>query len=639
MGRSASASLRFELLTTYDLLESADSDAAAPEPPQNWLLLDTTTYVLLPASRALSVRELREQLSGFAERHVPADQLAFAGLRFDLVPVTQLLTRAGNAGVFASRTGLTVTSAFLLLGGLVLVVACINYANLAAARAADRGRDIGVRKLVGAKARHVTASCLMEAGMLTVAALPIAFAIVALAVPVIGATLGMDLRVTALFDRPAALLRCVALLLAVTLTAAVYPAFVLARLPPVSTLSCGRARARAGGFWAVLLAAQFAAASFLSIAAVVTYQQNAALREIALARGKSPVVVIENPYAATRLLPDTLENELLGLPYVAATSSMASAPWAGLNVLPLSRSEADEATPRSALWEIVGYDFFETFGIRIVAGRVFDRNRGEDALRFFYAADQPNSIVINRSLVDELGFGSPELALEQVIYVPRRLLAGFGSSAAQPLRIIGIVEDKPLDLVGVGPRSSVYSFAEPLPYQAVRIAREDIAAALAQIDSVWRKLLPNVALHRRLADDIFAERYRNFERIQRSFSVIAGVALIIAASGLFAMAAVLTQRRSHEIAVRKVLGASRMRITAMLLGAFVKPVLTGAVIAWPAAYLAARAYLGAFVEPIELTPMPFLLCLVGTLTVVVATVCGQASRAAAARPETALRDL
>ena len=110
------------------------------------------------------------------------------------------------------------------------------------------------------------------------------------------------------------------------------------------------------------------------------------------------------------------------------------------------------------------------------------------------------------------------------------------------------------------------------------------------------------------------------------------MALIIAASGLFAMAAVLTQRRSHEIAVRKVLGASRMRITAMLLAAFVKPVLTGALIAWPAAYLAARAYLGAFVEPVALTPVPFLLCLVGTLTVVVATVCGQASRAAAARP-------
>jgi putative ABC transport system permease protein len=491
--------------------------------------------------------------------------------------------------------------------------------------------------VLGSKPRQIAGSYLLEAAVLTGAGLVVALGLVSLAAPAVGAAIGIDLRGSRFDGGFKAAAFYGALLLGVSVAAGAYPAFLLARLPPVSMLRSATARGSPSRLWSLLLAAQFAVASFLSIAAVVTFQQNAALRAAAR-EGDDRVVVIENLYTATKLHPDTLAKELLRLPQVVGVTSMSSAPWSGLNVLPLGTSSGEAATPRSALWRTVGYDYFAVFDIALVAGRVFDPARGEDALPFFYDGGQPNSIVISRSLVDELNFGSPELALEHVVYVPKRLLAGFGAAAAQPLRIIGVVEDKPLTLVGVGPRSSVYSFAEPLPYQAVRITPDDVAGTLARIDALWSGLVPNVAIHRRLTDEIFAERYRNLERIHRSFSALAAFALLIAAVGLFAMAAVLTARRRYEIAVRKAFGAGTGRIALLLLGAFAKPVVAGTAMAWPAAYLAARAYLEAFVAPIALTPAPFALCLAATLLIVVATIGAQTLRAASASPDAALHD-
>lgn len=112
-----------------------------------------------------------------------------------------------------------------------------------------------------------------------------------------------------------------------------------------------------------------------------------------------------------------------------------------------------------------------------------------------------------------------------------------------------------------------------MPYQAVRITPGDVAGTLARIDELWGRLVPNVAISRRLSDEIFAERYRNFERIQRFYAALAAMAVLIAAVGLFAMAAVLTARRRYEIAVRRAFGAGTWRIALMLLVAFSRPVI------------------------------------------------------------------
>jgi putative ABC transport system permease protein len=519
----------------------------------------------------------------------------------------------------------------LLLGVVVLVVACINYANLATARAVDHVRDVGIRKFLGARPRHIAAQYLLDAGLVTGAGALVALVLIALLVPVFAATSGIDLRI-ALLDGAQSLEFFILLLVIVTLAAGAYPALVLSRLRPVWALHAGNTSLGSRLFSTALVGVQFAIASLLSIAAVLTYLQNQELRRTGLQATQDPHVIIENFYTATHLNPDTLRAELLRFPQVLSVSSMAKPPWTGVNVLPLSRSPDESLSQRSAVWYTVGHDFFSTAGMRLLAGRSFLPEHGDDALPFLQDPQRPNSIVIDRALMEELGFRSPEEAVGELIYVPTGLMAGFGGNAAQPLRIVGVVENKPLTIAGIGPRGAVYSFADPLPFLIVRIERADVTGALEGIDATWRRLVPNVALRRRFADDIFNESYASFARINRTFSALALFAVLICAIGLFAMATQVTSRRRREIAIRKTLGASTRQIVLLLLRSFAVPIIVANIVAWPVAYNAARAYLGAFVAPIALTPTPFVLCLLSTLLIVAVAVGGQTLRAARLRP-------
>jgi putative ABC transport system permease protein len=418
----------------------------------------------------------------------------------------------------------------------------------------------------------------------------------------------------------------------VSVLGGLYPALVLARQRSVAPSRGARER-RASN---VLVAAQFTASSFLLLAAMVTYLQNAAMQR-SLRAAPHPLVIIENFYTATRLHPDTLRRELAALAHSSGVTDMARPPWTGVNVLPLGTSPADAAVQRSAIWHTVGRDFFATFGIRLLAGRVFDGAHGDDALTFLGDSRRPNNIVIDRTLAQELGFPSAEAAVGGIVYVPRELMAGFGGSGAQPLRVIGVVADRPLTLAGGGARGSVYSFADPLPFQVVRIARTHVAEALAEIDALWKRLAPSVALRRRFEDEIFAEKYAGHEQVNRALAALALFAFAISAIGLFSMAKVAARRRLREIAVRKVLGATTTAVTMLMLASFARPIIVANVVAWPAGYFAARAYLAGFVAPVPLTVFPFVLCLAMTVLVVGATVFSQTLRVARIKPCAALR--
>ena len=631
MGRSATASLRFDLLASYDLSEGAAA-ADSGVPAENWLILDTVTYVLLPADGSLSASGIAVQLDAFAARHAPPGQLAFGRLELGLVPVAEFLVRAGSSRVFLSRAGFTVTSALSLLGALVLAVACANYANLATARALGRAREVGIRKAMGATPLQIAGQYILEAGLFTCAGFVAALAIVVVMIPILQAAIGIDIRIALLDGASVSFLA--GLLPTVSIVSGLYPALVLARQRAVASLHnrCERARR----FSDVLVGAQFTAASFLLVAAIVTQLQNAAL-EKDLQATPDPLVIIENFYTATRLHPDTLRRELLALPHLSSVTAMARPPWTSVNVLPLSTAPHDAAIERSAIWHTVGDEFFSTFGIERLAGRLFDRARGDDALPFLQDPGHANSIVIDRALMQELGFASAQAAVDQIVYVPRDLVAGFGGSTAQPLRVIGVVEDRPMTLAGAGARGSVYSFAEPLPFQVARIARNHVAEALAEIDALWNRLVPNVALRRRFADEIFEERYAGYRRVNRALTALALFACSISAIGLLSMARLAARRRLREVAVRKILGATTTQVGMLILASFALPIIVANMVAWPAAYVAARAYLGAFINPIPLTAFPFLLCLFMTLLLVGCTVLAQSARAAGSHPCVVLR--
>jgi hypothetical protein len=246
---------------------------------------------MLREDSKLSLAELNARLRDFGLRRVPAEQQQMASVEVGAVPVNGLMVTQLNAQLLGGARGwLSITTLLFALGALVLVVACVNYANLSTARAARRAREIGLRKVIGASRGQVVVQYLFEAGLLTATALAVAVVAVQLIAPVVANALGIDMRSVV----PALGSGCSSRCSGVTLLGGAYPALVLSRVRPIEALRLGRMRIGPRFASTLLVGAQFAAASFLLIAVIVMYSQNAELRRTGLGTTADPYVVINN---------------------------------------------------------------------------------------------------------------------------------------------------------------------------------------------------------------------------------------------------------------------------------------------------------------------------------------------------------
>jgi putative ABC transport system permease protein len=437
----------------------------------------------------------------------------------------------------------------------------------------------------------------------------------------------------------------------------------------VTAIAVGQARLGSPLFSTLLVGTQFGFASFLLIALTVISMQNAEMRRTALASMQDPLVLVANPARQTKVAATTLRERLGNLPQVRGVTEIQMPPWEGLMMTPIASSPDPTSPQRPVTTRQVGYDFFDVFNVTLVAGRVFDREHAEDTPQAFgpgagpadrrgpapatggptAAADSPESsepppptnIVVDRSFVAAYGLGTPEEAVDKLIYrpLPPNLPPGASAAPRPPLRIIGVVEDRSFSFFKTPANSTgaMYGLQANLELTVARVAAADLADGLRGIDDAWRELAPNVAVSRRFLDEVFEGAYAQYLRLNRLFAVLAVMAFGICVAGLFGMAIYVAGRRRREIGVRKTLGASTSRMVALLLVGFSRPVVIANVIAWPAGWFAARAYLNQFSPAIALTPGPFLLSVAITLAIACLAVLGQTVRAARTTPAEVLR--
>jgi putative ABC transport system permease protein len=688
MGRSAQAPLPFDLLASRDVLDAIRANGfgggftggfAAGPPGAEWFRISSIVYLYLPAGGGLSAAALAAQLKDFADRHIPKEMLRNQDYSFGLVPVGKLLT--GTQDFF--DTGLSFSAVLLVLGGLVLGVACVNYANLATARAARRVRETGVRKALGASPTQVAVQSLFEAGAMTLAALLVALVAFALAQPLVMQLLGAAIG-PSFFSSLEVWPALLGLVVAVTLAAGAYPAFVLSRVRPVTAIATAQARLGSPLFSTLLVGSQFGVASFLLIAVTVISMQNADMRRTALSALEDPLVVIENPASMTKVAATTLRERLAAVPQVRGVTELMATPWESLMMTGVRESPDPTKPQRTTTMRPVGFDFFAVFDVPLIAGRVFDRDHAEDAPRPLgpprgpqvggpaaagaagppsapgasasapgspatppsaaSSAAQapaepppPQNIVVERDFVAALGLGTPEEAIDKLVYQ-----AGPPAPAPQPppMRIIGVVENRVFSFFKMPSNTggAIYMMRADLGYTVARVRAVDLDRGLLGIDATWKQLAPSVAISRRFLDEIFERSYLQYVRINQLFGALAVMAFAICVAGLFGMATFVAGRRRREIGVRKTLGGSTTRMIALLLGSFSRPVVIANLVAWPAGYFAARAYLNQFSQSIELTPWPFVLSIAITLAIACLAVVGQTWRAARTTPAEVLRN-
>ena len=509
-----------------------------------------------------------------------------------------------------------------------------------------------MRKVLGAKRAQITSQHLLEVGLVVVAAHAIALLMLQAALPVVNEASEMTFALP-WFSADSFWLFLLLLAMLVTLSSGGYSALVLGRVRPVRALGVS-APLRPSRVRAILVGIQFATTSFLLIGVIVVLMQNAALAREGLGLSTNPYVVIQDRPRAVGITQEALRAALLEAPQVLEVTGASRPPWMlgwGGSVYSSSPEEAAEITFTQE--RRVAYNYLPSLGVELLAGRWFseaDAERhalansaeaadeavsGEEGPETSDAPEEMPPVILNRTAVRQFGWTEPVEAVGGVIYnafrTPER-------TVLHPLEVIGVVDEEPFALVGFGYDAFVFSLADldgAVP--VIRISNDDVSGALAHIDAVWSRLVPDSPIRRQFMDERFDEAYSFFERISRGLLFLAGCAIVITNMGLFGMAIFTVGRRQREVGVRKCMGARMSQILSLFIRDFSRPLIIANVIAWPFAYFVAQAYLNIFIQRIPLTPTPFILGLVITLIIAWLAVAGQVFRSARVSPAEVLR--
>ncbi|WP_185999928.1 ABC transporter permease [Novosphingobium aerophilum] len=600
-----------------------------PPVPQwfHWGSSSLQTFLRFDTPEA--ARAFEQKLPPFVNRRGLADlgKDAWKTQQISLLPLARMhLEPEGQASASQKITVVTLA----IVGLLTLLVATVNYVNLATARANLRAREVAMRKVLGADRLALVRQFLSEA-MLTVGVAALLGLILAeLSLPLVNAAGGLTLSIPYALVVPA----LVVLTLVVGLLAGFYPALLLSGYPAASVLASARSpgggrvgtRVREG-----LVVLQFGLAIAFMVGTGVLVAQTRHVRQSDLGFQREGLMVV----LSTR---DSLVATAQTRAVVAAIRELPSVRAAALgnnavggsgennaDNVPLPGRAGDGPSLR---WMIVGLDFFKVHGTRILAGRVFDEShRDDDALS--RTDGQQRNIVINRRAVSTLGFRSPEDAIGKTV------------GGNRPRTIIGVVEDMRFFSPREPNSASYYVYySEPeKAYTTVASIRfaGDPRVTMDAVRAIWQRTVPQVPFEAETADTQLGKFYEADDRATRLFAIGAGLAVLIGCVGLWGLASYNTQMRIKEIGIRKTLGASSGDIARLLVGQFLRPVLLANLLAWPLAFVAMRTWLAGFDDRIALSPLFFIGGSLLATVIAILTVLGQSLRASRAAPAWALR--
>ncbi|MBA2919650.1 FtsX-like permease family protein [Sphingomonas sp. MAH-20] len=610
-------------------------------------------FVYLKLRPGASPDPITAGLPAWEKRNIPSRNVGGAmvseGDDFDwrLVNVRDVhLSGASGGDPERPNNDRTTVVTFAVIALLILGIAVANFVNLATARAGQRAREVALRKLAGAARRQLIAQFLGESLLIVGLSMLIALALAELSLPYIAAYLGTDLHLVYL-GADGVLLPILGLWLAVGLLGGLYPAFYLTRFQPGVILRSNRSAAEppgTGKLRALLVVAQFAVSIGLIVCTLVVYSQIRFARSIDAGFRRDGLITVANLDRAVVVpLVDTLIREAQRLPAVRSAAATSIFPATG-QTLNTDFSVEGRVKPITIGWYSVSPEFFETAGVGLLAGRLPSRANQMDATLLPVDADARKAIaqsyvdrganiVVNRLAARQLGFADPEAAIGKTV----RVNAFGAKNGLMPATIVGVVKDSRFRSLREQPEAVAYMNNGFYSRLLVHFEGAEPAVVRERLAQLWKRLVPTVPFEADYADAELAELYRVDQARGLSFAGFAGLAVAVACLGLFGLAAFTAERRTKEIGIRKVFGASIADIVRLLVWQFTKPVVIANLIAWPAAWWIMRDWLNQFDARIALTPGPFLLAGLIAFAIAIGTVAGHAIRIARTNPIHALR--
>ena len=525
-----------------------------------------------------------------------------------------------------------------VVGVLTLLISALNYVNLATARSALRSREIAIRKVMGASRAGLVTQLLAESIAVALIAGLIGLALMELSLPMINALSGSSL-VVSYWGRQSILPGLLGLVLLVGIGAGIYPALLLSRFEAASVLAATRspgggkmeARVRAA-----LTGGQFTAAAVFIICTLVVASQAQFLRSADRGFRREGLILVDSLQADQALLRQgailAAFRKLPGV--VSATESISEPGLPNEKLLPNVRVAGVDASENTLEGDIIGDDYLQTYGVNLLAGRMFDPHHALDDISgldrpAFQDLPSGYNIIINERASKTLGFATPAEA------VGRNLLV---HGALAP--IIGVIGNIHFGSPKKPAASIIYQYSSGRIYSAtgaVRFVGVAPASMIVRLQAAWRRLAPEVPFEAKTAEAGLSDFYLPDEQRARLFTLGTTLAVLLSCVGLYGLASFNSARRVREIGIRKTLGASTGDILRLLVGQFLRPVLLANLVAWPLAWLAMRSWLAGFDQRIALGPAYFLGATALTLIIALSTVTGEALAAARAEPAKALR--
>ena len=611
---------------------SLDFDAAIRF--ENWTKYGANSYWGSPTSTYVTLQPLAERkaleakLPEFSREFIAPIWERYKGVRWKDDPDAFQLqlqdardiyldTQVFNA--YEHSEGTKPILALVALIGVILIVACINFTTLAVAGSISRSAEVGVRKALGANKAQIALQFLGEGVLLAFFSLIAGLVLVQLGLPVFNAHYGLDHWAgLSLGDLGLPILvgGGVLLVVLIGIAAGSYPALIVARMQPASVVrevSPWRRRRATSA----LLTLQYGMAVLLIFCTIAIRQQLSYIQSRDLGHAAEQVVVVKLRGADPTQLGERFKEATLSQPGVADVALLQREFPTSTNTNYIRRPDGERITIHQFA---VDPDFFTTLGIDLVSGRSFEAGR---------LADRTESVVVNQSLADAFGWGENAVG---------EFLPEYGNyGVSNTPTIIGIAPDFHFRSFRESIKPALFHYGSEASFERALVRLREVDDTIAGLEQIWEKVAPEQPFEYEFLDQTFARQYESDEEISRTVTFASVVAILIACMGLFGHATIVLQRRTKEIGVRKVLGATVAEILALLSRDLTKMVALACLLAFPLAHFLVGQWLSRYAYQFGLGLTTYLLCGMIAFAIALGTVAYIGVRAARENPVHALR--
>lgn len=584
----------------------------------SWSHSSYYTYIKLRDDTLL--KDFESHIQTYMERSFRPGQDR-QGFRYFLQPLTDIHLHSDVIAEINANSDIKNIYIFGFIAILILIIACMNYMNLVTARSAQRSKEVGIRKVVGALRNQVIKQFFAESILLTFLALILASFLVFLLLPLFGTFVNKDLNIS-IMNNPQILFAILALIFFVGVFAGSYPALIISSFRPAKILRSGSKSTPKGiSLRNGLVVIQFSISILLIICTLVVRNQLNFIKNKDVGYQKDQIITmrIRDPEIRQNIKP--IKTELLDHPYILSASASSNLPHRITNLGRVKSYQASDEEYFPMYQCTVDYDFFDLFGIEITTGRKFSKD---------FASDTQDAYILNETAVKALGYSNP---------LDKEFIEPIHGGTSKRGRIIGVMKDfNMLSLhLGIEPLKLGLDPNESQRYLSIKLQGNEIPKTIKFIKEKFEMISSTYPFEYQFFDDVFSQVYENEQKVGQLLNAFGLLAIFIACLGLYGLASFTTEQKTKEIGIRKVLGASISGIILLLTKEFTKWVLVANFVAWPVAFFLMKNWLQNFAYQIPLSVGIFFLAGAFAFGLAFLTVLFQTLRAAKANPIAALK--